>query len=156
MYRNLLLANEYQSSKLCEARFSECEDKMDHLQVLKLPSMAKFNAGFTHCNQSFVKECVGPSKESYERRMSKVCLLILNTVVMSVTKGLPVIMHLQPSFQRQTSLLLFLFLVAVILNFVSFHLSTTPHDEIQLLLYWYQIFPCRLIDLFWYLMTLML
>ncbi|ONM10300.1 Guanylate-binding family protein [Zea mays] len=156
VYRNLLLANEYQSSKLCEARFSECEDKMDHLQVLKLPSMAKFNAGFTHCNQSFVKECVGPSKESYERRMSKVCLLILNTVVMSVTKGLPVIMHLQPSFQRQTSLLLFLFLVAVILNFVSFHLSTTPHDEIQLLLYWYQIFPCRLIDLFWYLMTLML
>jgi hypothetical protein len=136
VYRNLLLANEYQSSKLCEARFSECEDKMDHLQVLKLPSMAKFNAGFTHCNQSFVKECVGPSKESYERRMSKVCLLILNTVVMSVTKGLPVIMHLQPSFQRQTSLLLFLFLVAVILNFVSFHLSTTPHDEIQLLLYW--------------------
>ncbi|XP_008666463.1 uncharacterized protein [Zea mays] len=71
VYRNLLLANEYQSSKLCEARFSECEDKMDHLQVLKLPSMAKFNAGFTHCNQSFVKECVGPAKESYERRMSK-------------------------------------------------------------------------------------
>ncbi|PWZ54378.1 hypothetical protein Zm00014a_029691 [Zea mays] len=71
VYRNLLLANEYQSAKLCEARFSECEDKMDHLQVLKLPSMAKFNAGFTHCNQSFVKECVGPAKESYERRMSK-------------------------------------------------------------------------------------
>ncbi|EER93294.1 guanylate-binding protein 4 isoform X2 [Sorghum bicolor] len=71
VYRNVLLANEYQSSKLCEARFSECEDKMDHLQVLKLPSMAKFNAGFTHCNQSFVKDCVGPAKESYERRMSK-------------------------------------------------------------------------------------
>ncbi|WVZ60866.1 hypothetical protein U9M48_010829 [Paspalum notatum var. saurae] len=71
VYRNFLLANEYQSSKLCEARFSECEDKMDHLQVLKLPSMAKFNAGFTHCNQSFVKDCVGPAKENYERRMSK-------------------------------------------------------------------------------------
>ena len=86
MYRNFLLANEYQSSKLCEARFSECEDKMDHLQVLKLPSMAKFNAGFTHCNQSFVRECVGPAKESYERRMSKVCLLILNIVCMLVIK----------------------------------------------------------------------
>lgn len=71
VYRNFLLANEYQSSKLCEARFSECEDKMDHLQVLKLPSMAKFNAGFFHCNRSFVRECVGPAKESYERRMSK-------------------------------------------------------------------------------------
>ena len=86
VYRNFLLANEYQSSKLCEARFSECEDKMDHLQVLKLPSMAKFNAGFTHCNQSFVRECVGPAKESYERRMSKVCLLILNIVCMLVIK----------------------------------------------------------------------
>ncbi|KAG8098545.1 hypothetical protein GUJ93_ZPchr0013g35957 [Zizania palustris] len=71
VYRNFLLVNEYQSSKLCEARFSECEDKMDHLQVLKLPSMAKFNAGFLHCNRSFVRDCVGPAKESYERRMSK-------------------------------------------------------------------------------------
>lgn len=69
--RNYGLANEYQSSKLCEARFSECEDKMDHLQALKLPSMAKFNAGFLRCNQSFVMECVGPAKENYEHRMSK-------------------------------------------------------------------------------------
>ncbi|KAM0872670.1 hypothetical protein ACQ4PT_038541 [Festuca glaucescens] len=74
VYRNFLLANEYQSSKLCEARFSECEDKMDHLQVLKLPSMAKFNAGFFHCNRTFVTECVGPSKERYELRMSKMLL----------------------------------------------------------------------------------
>uniref|UniRef100_A0ACD6A8U8 Uncharacterized protein n=1 Tax=Avena sativa TaxID=4498 RepID=A0ACD6A8U8_AVESA len=71
VYRNFLLANEYQSSKLCETRFSECEDKMDHLQVLKLPSMAKFNAGFFHCNRTFVMECVGPSKERYELRMTK-------------------------------------------------------------------------------------
>jgi hypothetical protein len=45
---------------------------MDHLQVLGVPSMAKFNAGFLQCNQSFEKECVGPAKASYERRMSKV------------------------------------------------------------------------------------
>jgi hypothetical protein len=134
VYRNFLLANEYQSSKLCEARFSECEDKMDHLQVLKLPSMAKFNAGFTHCNQSFVKDCVGPAKESYERRMSKVCLLILNIVFMSVIKeckGEIMIFEcsicmfgcyayvLQPSSPRQTSLILYLLLVAVILHFIS-------------------------------------
>ena len=120
MYRNFLLANEYQSSKLCEARFSECEDKMDLLQVLKLPSMAKFNAGFTHCNQSFVKDCVGPAKESYERRMSKVCLLILN-IVFHVNHQRFACYYayiLQPSCPRQTSLL-FLFLVAVILHFIS-------------------------------------
>lgn len=71
VFRSYGLANEYQSSKLCEARFSECEDKMDHLQALKLPSMAKFNAGFLRCNQSFEMECVGPAKGSYEHRMSK-------------------------------------------------------------------------------------
>lgn len=77
MYKNFVMANEYQSSKLCEARYTECEDKMDQLQVLKLPSMAKFNAGFLLCNQSFEQECVGPSKSSYEHRMMKVGLLMI-------------------------------------------------------------------------------
>ncbi|XP_031123158.1 guanylate-binding protein 4 [Ipomoea triloba] len=71
MFKNFILANEYQSSKLCEALYTDCEDKMDHLQVLRLPSMAKFNAGFLQCNQSFEKECVGPSKRNYEQRMTK-------------------------------------------------------------------------------------
>ncbi|KAL2535715.1 Guanylate-binding family protein [Forsythia ovata] len=71
VYKNYILANEYQSSKLCEALYTKCEDKMDQLQVLRLPSMAKFNAGFLQCNQSFERECVGPSKNSYEHRMMK-------------------------------------------------------------------------------------
>lgn len=71
VYKNFVLANELQSSKLCESLYTRCEDKMDQLQVLRLPSMAKFNAGFLQCNQSFVKECVGPSKASYELRMMK-------------------------------------------------------------------------------------
>lgn len=66
------MANEYQSSKLCEGLYTSCEDKMDHLQVLRLPSMAKFNAGFLQCNQSFQQECVGPAKTNYEQRMMKV------------------------------------------------------------------------------------
>lgn len=45
---------------------------MDQLQVLRLPSMAKFSAGFLQCNQSFELECVGPSKANYEQRMTKV------------------------------------------------------------------------------------
>ncbi|XP_042518254.1 guanylate-binding protein 4 [Macadamia integrifolia] len=70
-YQNFILANIYQSSKLCEALYTKCEDKMDQLQVLRLPSMAKFNAGFLQCNQSFEAECIGPSKTSYEQRMMK-------------------------------------------------------------------------------------
>ncbi|KAL0459465.1 UNVERIFIED_CONTAM: Guanylate-binding protein 4 [Sesamum latifolium] len=71
VYKNFVLANELQSSKLCEALYIGCEEKMDQLQVLRLPSMAKFNAGFLQCNQSFERECVGPSKSNYEMRMMK-------------------------------------------------------------------------------------
>ncbi|KAK7393482.1 hypothetical protein VNO78_22039 [Psophocarpus tetragonolobus] len=71
VYKNVVLQNEYQSSKLCEALYTRCEDKMDQLQVLKLPSLAKFNAGFMQCNLSFEHECVGPSKTNYEQRMMK-------------------------------------------------------------------------------------
>lgn len=71
VYKNFVMANEYQSAKLCESLYTRCEDKMDQLQVLRLPSMAKFNAGFLQCNQSFERECVGPSKANYETRMMK-------------------------------------------------------------------------------------
>ncbi|XP_011042440.1 PREDICTED: guanylate-binding protein 4-like isoform X1 [Populus euphratica] len=71
VHKNFVMANEYQSAKLCEALYSRCEDRMDQLQVLRLPSMAKFNAGFLQCNQSFEHECVGPSKANYELRMMK-------------------------------------------------------------------------------------
>ncbi|KAI3778780.1 hypothetical protein L2E82_08164 [Cichorium intybus] len=72
MFKNFVMANQYRSSKLCKALYTTCKDKMDQLQVLRLPSMAKFNAGFLHCNQSFEKECVVPSKTIYEQRMVKV------------------------------------------------------------------------------------
>ncbi|TQD90258.1 hypothetical protein C1H46_024175 [Malus baccata] len=71
VFKNVVMANKYQSSKLCEALYTRCEDKMDQLQVLRLPSMAKFNAGFLQCNQSFEQECVGPAKVNYEVRMMK-------------------------------------------------------------------------------------
>ncbi|GJR44567.1 guanylate-binding protein 2 [Tanacetum coccineum] len=71
MFKNFVMANQYQSSKLCEALYTTCEDKMDQLQILRLPSMAKFNAGFLQCNQSFETVCVGPSKTVYEQRMVK-------------------------------------------------------------------------------------
>ncbi|GMI98734.1 GUANYLATE-BINDING PROTEIN-LIKE 2 [Hibiscus trionum] len=70
-YKNVLMANEYQSTRLCEELYTRCEDTMDQLQVLRLPSMAKFNAGFQQCNESFDQECVGPSKVNYEQRMMK-------------------------------------------------------------------------------------
>lgn len=73
VHKNFILQNEYKSSKLCEALYTRCEDMMDQLQVLRLPSMAKFNAGLQKCNHTFEHECVGPSKTNYEGRMRKVC-----------------------------------------------------------------------------------
>lgn len=72
VHKNFIMANEFNSAKLCERLYTSCEDKMDRLQVLRLPSMAKFNAGFLQCNRSFEIDCVGPSKTSYENRMMKV------------------------------------------------------------------------------------
>lgn len=72
VYKNVILQNEYKSSKLCEALYTKCEDTMDQLQVLRLPSMAKFNAGIEKCNHTFHHDCVGPSKANYEGRMKKV------------------------------------------------------------------------------------
>ncbi|RYR74369.1 hypothetical protein S245_004296 [Arachis hypogaea] len=62
--RNVILKNEYQSSKLCEALYTNCEDMMDRLQVLRLPSMANFNAFFCaffchNCSSSSADEDVG-------------------------------------------------------------------------------------------------
>ncbi|KAI4301177.1 hypothetical protein L6164_034483 [Bauhinia variegata] len=71
VYKNVILKNEYRSSRVCEELYTRCEDVLDQLQVLRLPSMAKFNAGFLQCNQSFEHECVGPSKTNYEQRMTK-------------------------------------------------------------------------------------
>ncbi|MFS7956676.1 hypothetical protein Hanom_Chr07g00657331 [Helianthus anomalus] len=38
MFKNFVMANQYLSSKLCEALYTKCEDQMDQLQVLRLPS----------------------------------------------------------------------------------------------------------------------
>ncbi|KAJ8749472.1 hypothetical protein K2173_025667 [Erythroxylum novogranatense] len=71
VYKSFVLANQYQSAKVCEDLYTSCEEKMDQLQVLRLPSMAKFNSGILQCNQSFERDCVGPSKANYEQRMMK-------------------------------------------------------------------------------------
>ncbi|KAL4396859.1 hypothetical protein AHAS_Ahas01G0134000 [Arachis hypogaea] len=71
VYRNVILKNEYQSSNLCEALYTPCEDMTDRIQVLRLPSMAKFNAGLQNCNHSFEHECVELSKTNYEQCMMK-------------------------------------------------------------------------------------
>ncbi|THU74098.1 hypothetical protein C4D60_Mb04t29760 [Musa balbisiana] len=71
VYDNHITENKYLSIKLCEASWSECEDRMDGLLATGLPSMRKFNASFDQCNERFERDCVGPSKEKYALKMVK-------------------------------------------------------------------------------------
>ncbi|CAL9088445.1 unnamed protein product [Musa textilis] len=104
VYENHIMANKYQSSKQCEASWSDCEDIMDRLLVLRLPSMTKFNASFNRCNQNFERDCIGVSKEMYALKMVKMLeksrslffkeysqRLTLSLLVLSIT--IPVVGH---------------------------------------------------------------
>ncbi|CAL9155705.1 unnamed protein product [Musa hybrid cultivar] len=71
VYDTHITENKYLSIKLCEASWSECEDRMDGLLATGLPSMRKFNASFDQCNEHFERDCVGPSKEKYALKMVK-------------------------------------------------------------------------------------
>ncbi|KAJ7558218.1 hypothetical protein O6H91_04G029100 [Diphasiastrum complanatum] len=70
----LKAANEYKSMKHCERLYSDCEDRMDELQNLRLPSMGKFDAGFSQCNKSYEQQCFGPSKVVYQGRLQKMLM----------------------------------------------------------------------------------
>ncbi|EFJ35720.1 hypothetical protein SELMODRAFT_438593 [Selaginella moellendorffii] len=73
-YALLKTDNDYASSKKCDRHYTLCENKIEEMQDLRLPSMAKFTAGLKECNQTFELSCMGPSKPSYRERLSKMML----------------------------------------------------------------------------------
>lgn len=54
--------------------YTACEDRIDGLQGLRLPSMVKFSAGIASCNNTFIDKCLGPSKILYQKRLEKMWL----------------------------------------------------------------------------------
>ncbi|BBN11348.1 hypothetical protein MPTK1_5g11130 [Marchantia polymorpha subsp. ruderalis] len=70
-YASLVLKNQYLSSQQCEDIYNQCEESMDSLQTLRLPSMAKFEAGVAACNRSYEVSCLGPSKKLFKQRLDK-------------------------------------------------------------------------------------
>nr|XP_024360229.1 guanylate-binding protein 4-like isoform X2 [Physcomitrium patens] len=73
-YVTLVEINTFRSSRQCDNIYTSCEDQLDSLQGLRLPSMAKFSAGITSCNITFTKNCLGPSKPVYQKRLEKMWL----------------------------------------------------------------------------------
>lgn len=63
--------NAFQSGRECERLYAACEDQLDYLENMRLPSLAKFDAGYARCNRSAEAACFGPSKEYYQERLKK-------------------------------------------------------------------------------------
>ncbi|KAG0564101.1 hypothetical protein KC19_8G082700 [Ceratodon purpureus] len=73
-YATLKETNIFRSSRQCDEVYTACEDQVDSLQGLRLPSMAKFSAGIASCNRTFTINCLGPSKALYQKRLEKMWL----------------------------------------------------------------------------------
>jgi len=70
-YKGLVASNSFESSKACEGSHQNCEDILDALQTMLLPSLKKFDEGSHHCNATFHVKCVGPSGDLYAEKMRK-------------------------------------------------------------------------------------
>ncbi|CAI5472647.1 unnamed protein product, partial [Closterium sp. Yama58-4] len=63
--------NEFASAKACEGAHRGCEEELDALANMRLPSVAKFDARLEACNHTVENACRGPSKSAYRDRLKK-------------------------------------------------------------------------------------
>ncbi|CAI7927785.1 unnamed protein product, partial [Closterium sp. NIES-54] len=63
--------NEFASAKACEGAHRGCEEELDALANMRLPSVAKFDARLESCNHTVEHACRGPSKSAYRDRLKK-------------------------------------------------------------------------------------
>ncbi|CAI5471277.1 unnamed protein product, partial [Closterium sp. Yama58-4] len=63
--------NEFASAKACEGAHRGCEEELDALANMRLPSVAKFDARLDACNHTVENACRGPSKSAYRDRLKK-------------------------------------------------------------------------------------
>ncbi|GJP43245.1 hypothetical protein CLOM_g2731 [Closterium sp. NIES-68] len=63
--------NEFESAKACEGAHRGCEEELDALANMRLPSVAKFDARLDACNHTVEQACRGPSKTAYSDRLKK-------------------------------------------------------------------------------------
>ncbi|CAI5965982.1 unnamed protein product [Closterium sp. NIES-65] len=63
--------NEFASAKACEGAHRGCEEELDALANMRLPSVAKFDARLEACNHTVEHACRGPSKSAYRDRLKK-------------------------------------------------------------------------------------
>lgn len=64
-------ANLAASSALCEQSETECEEELDELAAMRLPSLHAFDAGFGRCRAAFGQRCAGPAKAQAAQRLER-------------------------------------------------------------------------------------
>eukprot|EP01023_Acetabularia_acetabulum_P029849 TRINITY_DN28120_c0_g1_i1.p2 TRINITY_DN28120_c0_g1~~TRINITY_DN28120_c0_g1_i1.p2 ORF type:complete len:122 (-),score=0.75 TRINITY_DN28120_c0_g1_i1:5-370(-) len=70
-YSNFVTANQLQSTNVCESIELQCEDVMEKLHGMKLPSVGKFQSEIDKCQQKFHLRCVGPAEQAWKERLGK-------------------------------------------------------------------------------------
>ncbi|KAK3267048.1 hypothetical protein CYMTET_24369, partial [Cymbomonas tetramitiformis] len=70
-YQTVVASNALKSAQACEQYHALCEEAVDTLEEMKLPSLRKLERGIERCNASFVHYCVGPSLGTYDQKLSK-------------------------------------------------------------------------------------
>mmetsp|Transcript_16501 Transcript_16501/g.43135 ORF Transcript_16501/g.43135 Transcript_16501/m.43135 type:complete len:640 (+) Transcript_16501:109-2028(+) len=63
--------NEATSSLVCGRLEAACEEQLESLQSMKLPSLRKFDASFQKCAQAFTAQCAGPAAAAFHERLEK-------------------------------------------------------------------------------------
>ncbi|GBG71009.1 hypothetical protein CBR_g8307 [Chara braunii] len=71
IYSHIRETNLHKSSRQCEQLYMTCEDAIDSLQNMRLPSTGKFDDEFGKCNRTYQELCFGPSMKFYQDRLFK-------------------------------------------------------------------------------------
>jgi len=66
-----ITANKLKSSQACERLELVCEEALEALQGMRLPSERKFEHEGARCRESFEAGCIGPSVLQYSERLTK-------------------------------------------------------------------------------------
>uniref|UniRef100_A0A061RA81 Guanylate-binding family protein n=1 Tax=Tetraselmis sp. GSL018 TaxID=582737 RepID=A0A061RA81_9CHLO len=66
-----VVSNQYESSKACEQLELSCEDELEQLRGMRVPSLRKFEQRSDRCHGAFERGCLGPSLAQYSERLAK-------------------------------------------------------------------------------------
>ncbi|EFJ48035.1 hypothetical protein VOLCADRAFT_60759, partial [Volvox carteri f. nagariensis] len=59
------------SNAICSELENRCEEELDHMQNMRLPSLRKFESSYRHCEMTFSERCLGPAKAPNAERLEK-------------------------------------------------------------------------------------